>query len=191
MPPMPSGVEEGIIKGLYLYRACTQERSHRAQIFASGTAMQAALEAQHLLTTHHDVAADVWSATSYKLLREDALSVERWNRLHPSEPQSASYLANALDGVDGPIVAVTDFMKAVPDQIGRFTAQSFTSLGTDGYGHSDTRATLRRHFETDAGHIVTAVLASLAACGDIKDEKVAAAIRRYEIDTDAADPREA
>ena len=136
------------------------------------------------------MAADVWSATSYKLLREDALSVERWNRLHPSEKQRVSHLAEILEGVEGPIVAVTDFMKAVPDQIGRFVSQPFTSLGTDGYGHSDTRATLRHHFETDAGHIVTAVLASLAATGEAKTEAVKAAIERYDINPDAIDPRE-
>ena len=121
-----------------------------SQILASGTAMLAALEAQRLLADDHDVAADVWSATSYKQLRDDALSVERWNRLHPTDAPRRPYVAEALGDVDGPIVAVTDFVKAVPDQIARWVPQPFIPLGTDGFGLSDTRSALRRHFEVDA-----------------------------------------
>ncbi len=189
MPAKPEGVDEGIVRGLYRYRPAAGERSHRAQILASGSAMLAALEAQQMLFDEHDVAADVWSATSYKLLREDALSAERWNRLHPTDVPRTPFVTEQLGGVDGPIVAVTDFMKLVPDQIGRFVAQPFITLGTDGYGYSDTRPALRRHFEVDAQHVVVATLDGLAMRGDVKGEAVADAIARYEIETDAPDPR--
>jgi pyruvate dehydrogenase E1 component len=189
MPLMPEGVEDGILRGLYRYRAAPQERAHRAQILASGTAVRNAVIAQQFLCDEHDVAADVWSAPSYKLLREDALSVERWNRLHPTEPARTPYVSEQLGPTEGPIVAVTDFMKSVPDQISRFAPQPFVALGTDGYGFSDTREALRRHFEVDAAHIVVATLSSLARQGDVKDEAVAEAIQRYGIDPDSIDPR--
>src|SRR5262245_24108214 len=189
MPLMPEGVEDGILRGLYKYRAVRGERRHRAQLVASGTSVRSAVIAQQFLLDEHDVAADVWSAPSYKLLREDALSVERWNRLHPTEPARTPYVTEQLGTTEGPIVAVTDFMKAVPDQVARFVPRPFTSLGTDGYGFSDTREALRRHFEVDAAHIVVAALSSLALQGDVKDEAVAEAIQRYGIDPEAIDPR--
>jgi pyruvate dehydrogenase E1 component len=189
MPPMPDGVEDGIVRGLYRYRPAPTERTSRAHILASGTAMLAALDAQQMLADEYDVAADVWSATSYKLLREDALTAERWNRLHPTEAPRSSYVEWCLADAEGPVVAVSDFMKAVPDQIGRFVSASFTALGTDGYGFSDTRAALRRHFEVDAPNIVIAVLDALARTGDVKDEVVAEAIRRYDLDPERPDPR--
>ncbi|MCZ7525694.1 MAG: pyruvate dehydrogenase (acetyl-transferring), homodimeric type [Acidimicrobiia bacterium] len=191
MPPMPDGVEDGIVRGLYRYREAPGERTHRAQILGSGSAMAAALEAQRLLAEEHDVAADVWSATSYKLLREDALAAERWNRLHPTEPPRTPYVTEQLGRIDGPVVAVTDFMKAVPDQVSRFVPQPFVPLGTDGYGLSDTREALRRYFEVDAPHVVVAVLDGLAQRGEVKGEVVAEAIRRYGLDPEAPDPREA
>jgi len=190
MPAMPDGVEDGIVRGLYRVRA-EPSPGHRAQIFASGTAMSAALEAQALLASDFHVSADVWSATSYKALREDALSVERWNRLHPDEPSRVSYLASQLVDADGPIVAVTDYVKAVPDQIGRFVDRPFVPLGTDGYGFSDTRSALRRHYEVDARHVVVGVLHGLAEAGAISRTEVAEAIKRYDIDPDRGDPREA
>jgi pyruvate dehydrogenase E1 component len=192
MPAMPDGVDDGIIKGLYRYRAAppvANPGGPRAQIVASGTAMLAALDAQRLLAEEYDVAADVWSATSYKALREDALSVERWNRLHPTEPVRTAYVREQLGAVDGPIVAVTDFVKAVPDQIAPFVPRPFATLGTDGYGYSDTRVALRRHFEVDAPQVVVAVLHSLAATGAIKAEMVQEAIARFDIAADRPDPR--
>ena len=194
MPAMPEGVEDGIVRGLYRYReasATTAASASRAQILASGTAMRAALEAQDLLAAQYDVAADVWSATSYKQLREDALSVERWNRLHPHDAPQVSYVVEQLGNADGPIVAVTDFMKSVPDQIGRFVPQPFIPLGTDGFGFSDTRPALREHFEVDAAHIVVAVLDGLATQGAISRDVVADAIKQLAVDTDRVDPRTA
>ena len=188
MPAMPEGVEEGIVRGLYRFAPAPESSRRRATIVFSGTAQGAAREAQQLLAEHHDVAAELWSATSYKALREDALSVVRWNRLHPGEVPRTPYITDALLNSDGPCVAVTDFMQAVPDQVARWVPGHFTTLGTDGYGRSDSRAALRRHFETDAAHVVVAVLAALADTGDGKSEEVAEAIDRYDLEPDAIEP---
>jgi pyruvate dehydrogenase E1 component len=131
----------------------------------------------------------VWSATSWKQLRDDAHACERWNRLHPLDAPRTPYVTEQLQGTEGPVVAVSDFVKAVPEGLARFVPGPFITLGTDGYGLSDVRGALRRHFEVDAEHIVVAVLDGLAQQGDVKGEAVAEAIRRYEIDPDAADPR--
>jgi pyruvate dehydrogenase E1 component len=191
MPAMPEGVEEGIVRGLYRFRRApeTNGNGKRAQILASGTAMLAALDAQRILADDYGVAADVWSATSYKLLREEALSTERWNRLHPTEPARAPYVTELLNDSEGPIVAVTDFMKAVPDQVARFAPRPFASLGTDGYGYSDTRVALRRHFEVDAPNVVIAVLHGLAQTEAVKSEVVEEAIARFDVDPEKIDPR--
>jgi pyruvate dehydrogenase E1 component len=188
-PAMPEGVDDGIVRGLYRYRAAPEPRSHRAQILASGPMMLHALEAQTLLAEHYDVAADVWSALGWKQLRDDALDVERWNRLHPDAPARTAYVTEQLEGTDGPIVAVSDWVKSVPDAIARFVPQPYIVLGTDGYGFSDVRPALRRHFEVDAAHIAVAVLQGLVRTGDVKAEAVADAIRRHEIDPDQPDPR--
>jgi pyruvate dehydrogenase E1 component len=188
MPAMPDGVEDGIRRGLYRYREA-DGGAHHAQILASGMLMGGALEAQRVLTERYDVHADVWSATSYKLLREDAMDCERWNRLHPTELPRVAYVAQQLDERSGPVVAVTDYLSLVSDQIARFVPTPFVSLGTDGYGLSDTRAALRRHFEVDASHIVVTVLAQLAATGAIDARVVSDAIRDLEVDPEAAPPR--
>ena len=189
MPAKPEGVDEGIIRGLYRFADAPEGPARKATILFSGTASQAALEAQRLLAADHDVAAELWSATSYKALREDALSVERWNRLHPTMTPRRGYVTEVLEAASGPIVAVTDFMKAVPDQIARWVPGHFIPLGTDGFGRSDTREALRRHFETDAANVVVAVLDGLAAVGEAKSEEVESAIELYGIDAEAPDPR--
>ena len=146
-------------------------------------------EAAAELAEHFDVAAELWSATSYKRLREDALATARWNRLHPEQPARTPRVATLLGESSGPIVAVTDFMAIVPEQIARFVpGRSFTPLGTDGMGRSDTREALRRFFEVDTAHVVVATLAALASQGDVKPELVSDAISRYGIDAEAADP---
>ncbi len=188
-PPMPEGVEEGIVRGMYRVRAAPGERSHHAQILASGPIVLQALEAQQLLAEHHDVAADVWSVPGWKQLRDDATECERWNRLHPTEPPRTPYVTAQLQGTEGPVVAATDWIKAVPDSIARYVPQPYVVLGTDGYGFSDVRTALRRHFEVDAAHIAVGVLDGLAQAGDVKGEAVEDAIRRYEIDPDLPDPR--
>jgi pyruvate dehydrogenase E1 component len=188
MPPMPEGAHDGIVRGLYRFAPAPDGPSRRATIIFSGTAQAAAREAQLLLAADHDVAAELWSATSYKALREDALAAERWNRLHPTEGRRTPYVTEALSSTSGPVVAVTDFMKAVPDQVSRWVPGTYVSLGTDGYGRSDTRPKLRRHFETDTGHVVLAVLTALAQTDDAKPQEVADAIARYGIDPEAVDP---
>jgi pyruvate dehydrogenase E1 component len=188
MPPMPEGVEDGVLRGLYRYRAAPEPRRHRAHILASGTAMLAALEAQGLLAEHHDVAADVWSATSYQQLRAEALEVERWNRLHPQKLPRVPFVTQQLSAEPTAVIAVSDYMKAVPDQIARFVPGSYTVLGTDGYGRSDTRDALRRHFETDAAHIVVAVLSALGREERIDPAIVSEAMDRYRIDAETPPP---
>jgi pyruvate dehydrogenase E1 component len=190
-PPMPEGVEEGIVRGMYLLRAGEPGRSHRAQILASGPMVLQALEAQRMLAEDHDVAADVWSVPGWKQLRDDALECERWNRLHPADPPRTPFVTEMLRETEGPVVAVTDWVKAVPDTIARFVPQPYVVLGTDGYGYSDIRPSLRRHFEVDAAHISVSVLDGLAQTGDVKGEEVADAISRYEIDAESPDPRTA
>ncbi len=181
----------GIVSGLYRFAPGAEDKRRRATILFSGSACQAAFEAQRLLAEDWDCSAELWSATSYKSLREEALAVERSNRLHPSRAADVPWVTRALAHADGPIVAVTDFMKQVPEMIARWVPRAFTPLGTDGYGRSDTRAALRRHFEIDAAHIVVAILAALVEQGDAKAEEVADAIARYGIDADAPDPRTA
>jgi pyruvate dehydrogenase E1 component len=190
MPPMPEGAAEGVIEGLYRWAPAPDGSALRASILFSGTANLAARAAQAELAEHYGVAVDLWSATSYKRLREEALSAERWNRLHPSAPPRTPRVTELLEG-EGPIVAVTDFLKAVPDQIARWVPEGrrFVPLGTDGFGRSDTRDALRHHFETDAGHVVVATLAALAADGIIEPKVVEDAIDRYDVDAEAVDPR--
>jgi pyruvate dehydrogenase E1 component len=149
---------------------------------------KAADEARELLSADWGVMAETWSVTSYSELRQDALSVERWNRLHPSDEQRVPVVTESLAAGDGPVVAVTDYVRAVPDQVARWVPRPFISLGTDGFGRSDTRAALRRFFEVDAAHIVVAVLAALAHSGDAKAEEVDAAIARYGIEANSSDP---
>jgi len=196
MPSTPSGqvaVEEGILRGLYRFAAAPEGLRRRATVVFSGTAQGAARQAQSLLAERHDVAVELWSATSYKALREDALSVDRWNRLHPTDTPRTPFVTEALSTAEGPVIAVTDYMKAVPDQVARWVPEPamFTSLGTDGFGRSDTRAHLRRHFETDTANVVVAVLAALARADAAKPEEVADAIAAYGLDPEAPDPRTA
>ena len=192
MPAMPEGVEEGIVRGLYRFqrpRRETQRARKPAQILASGTAMLAALDAQQMLADEYGVAADVWSATSYKMLREDALSTERWNRLHPTEPARTPYVTELLADSEGPVVAVTDFMKAVPDQIARFVPGPFAVA-------RHRRLRLLRH----AGRAAPPLRGRRAEHRDrgartaspqteaIKAEVVHEAIARFDIDPDTRRP---
>jgi len=188
-PPMPEGVEDGIVRGMYLLQPAPGEFTHRAQILASGAMVLQALEAQKLLADEFDVGADVWSVPGWKQLRDDAIDCERWNRLHPAEAPRTPYVTETLAESAGPIVAVSDWVRAVPDSVARFVPHPYVVLGTDGYGFSDVRSALRRHFEVDAAHVVVGVLDGLAQTGDIKSEVVAEAIERYEINADAPDPR--
>jgi pyruvate dehydrogenase E1 component len=188
MPPMPEGVTEGIIKGLYKFRRSPVQKKYRAQILGSGPIIRQALRAQEILAERYDVAADVWSATSYKLLRTEALNAKRWNMLHPAEPPRKAYLERVFAREQGPFIAVSDYMKLVPDQIAPWVPGGLTTLGTDGFGRSDTRAALRRFFEIDAEHVVIATLASLADRGKISRQVVASAITELGVDPEKMYP---
>ena len=184
MPEIPGDVAEGVLKGLYRFREASEPRKHKAQILGSGSILMQALRAQEILAEEFDVAADVWSATSYQQLRREALEVERWNRLHPEEARRQPYVTDVLESTEGPVVAVSDSMKAVQDQIARWVPAPYIPLGTDGFGRSDDREQLRRFFEVDAESIVVATLAALAEFGDVKPEVVTEAMKRFEIDPD-------
>ena len=192
MPPVPAdpAVADGIMRGLYRWAPGPPEPEKRATILFSGSAQGIARHAAADLAEHYNTSVELWSATSYKRLREEALGVERWNRLHPTEERRVPIVTQLLDTAAGPITAVTDFMKAVPDQIARFVPRDrpFNILGTDGMGRSDTREALRRHFEIDAGHVVVATLTGLVEAGLADASAVADAIARYDIDPEAVDP---
>jgi pyruvate dehydrogenase E1 component len=188
-PPRPEGSESGIISGLYRWAQAPAGTLLRAAILFSGTANLAARAAQTELAEHYGVGAELWSVTSYQKLRDEAVSIERWNRLHPQEEARVPFVSRELRGVGGPVVAVSDYMKLVPDQIGRWVPHKFVTLGTDGFGRSDSRARLRRFFEIDAGHVVLAVLSSLVREGKLGPQAVADAISRYEIDPEAPNSR--
>jgi len=178
MAAQPEGVEEGVLRGLYRYRAGTG-KGPRVQLFGSGPMLLQALRAQEMLAADFGVVADVWSATSYQQLRNDALEAERWNRHHPGETPRVPYVARALEGAEGPIVAVSYFTKAVPDMISRWVTQPYVSLGTDGFGRSDTREALRRFFEIDAESVTVAALSMLARQKKIPLEKAQEAMSRF------------
>jgi pyruvate dehydrogenase E1 component len=187
-PAKPEGTDDGIISGLYKFEDAPEGHDNRATILFSGSAWQAAREARDELAERYGVAAELWSATSFKKLRADALAVDRWNRLNPSETPRRANVTSLLESSQGPIVAVTDYMRAVPDQIAPFAPRSFTSLGTDGYGRSDTREALRSFFEVNADHVAIAVLAALSREGTIPADIATAAIERTGIDPNSAPP---
>jgi len=182
-PPAPevAGLEEGILRGMYRYAAAPSTAD--ARILASGVAMPWALSAQQLLASDWGVAADVWSVTSWTELRRDALAAESHNMLHPGSEIRVPYVTSVLSAAPGPVVAVSDWMRAVPDQIARWIpAPSYTSLGTDGFGFSDTRPAARRFFNVDAESIVLAVLSQLARTGEVDVSLPAQAIAKYKLD---------
>ncbi|MFN6119719.1 MAG: pyruvate dehydrogenase (acetyl-transferring), homodimeric type [Actinomycetes bacterium] len=177
-----------VMRGLYRF-APAPAAGRTATLLFSGSAHGAAQAAAAALRERYDVGVELWSATSYKALREDALAAERWNRLHPTQPARVPLVTELLAGSPGPIVAVTDFMKIVPEQVARWLpGRNFTPLGTDGMGRSDTREALRRFFEIDEGHVVVAVLHALAGQGQVDADLVAKAISDYGIDPEAVDP---
>jgi pyruvate dehydrogenase E1 component len=185
-PPMPEGLDERLVlEGLYRYRPAEGEHASRAHVLASGSAMPLALKAQELLAAEFDVAADVWSAPGWQRLRQEALDCEEWSRLHPTEEPRVPLVTRTFEDEEGPIVAVTDWVKSVPDQISRWVPGPYAILGTDGFGRSDTRGALRRHFRIDAESIAVAVLYELALSGRVERETVAEAIKRFELDPDA------
>ena len=164
MPPMPEGSTEGILKGMYKLGGTESGESQtlRPQLFGSGTILPGVLEAQAMLKEKYDIGCDVWSVTSYNELRRDAMEVERWNRLHPQETPRKSYIEQQLEGVEGPFISSSDNVRLVADQVRQWIPGTYITLGTDGFGRSETREELRRHFEIDAEHTVLATLNGLA-----------------------------
>jgi pyruvate dehydrogenase E1 component len=185
-PAMPEGVEDGVLKGIYKFRAGNGEA--KAQLFGSGPILNEALKAQEILREKYGVETDVWSVTSYNELRKEALAVERWNRLHPGEAARKPYINEVVDGAPGPIIAATDYMKIVPDQLAPWLPGRLVTLGTDGFGRSENREHLRRFFEVNAESIVCATLSRLARDGQFDAGRAQAAFGEMGVATDAPDP---
>jgi pyruvate dehydrogenase E1 component len=187
-PPMPQGdgIREGILRGIYKYSAAPEGAV--ANLFGSGPILNEALKAQKILAEKYQIPTDVWSVTSYSELRRDALATDRWNRLHPSDPPRTPQIVTALQGAPGPIIAATDYMKAVPDQIAPWLPNRLTSLGTDGFGRSENREHLRRFFEISADAIAQATLSALARTGAIPAMKAEVAIAELGFHPEKRDP---
>ncbi len=188
MPPMPEGVEDGILRGLYRLRPGPDGLKLKAQILGSGPILNEALRAQQILAEKYGVSADVWSATSYKLLRHDAIRAQRWNLLHPEQTPHVPLVQSLLGKEKGPFVAVSDNVRTIPDFISPWVPGGLTTLGTDGFGRSDTRSNLRRFFEIDAESTVVATLWSLAQRGEVPRSLVTQAIRDLGINPEKAVP---
>jgi pyruvate dehydrogenase E1 component len=188
-PPMPAGVEKGITRGLYLFDTIGGTRAQATvQLLGSGAIMNRVRAAADLLAEKYGWVVNIWSVTSYKNLHQDALACERWNRLHPETDPRQSYLEETLAGADGVFVAATDYVKALPESIGKWLPGPLVSLGTDGFGRSDGRRHLREFFEVDERHIALAVLSVLARQGQIEQKVVAQAIVDLEIDPEKPNP---
>jgi pyruvate dehydrogenase E1 component len=194
MPPMPENdteaVRQGILRGIYKFKPAKKGKA-AVQLFGSGPILNETLRAQEILAEKYGVQADVWSVTSYNELRRDALAIERWNRLHPAEPERVPYIVTALQGSKGPIVAASDYMKTLPDQLSPWLSGRLVSLGTDGFGRSDNREHLRRHFEVNAESIVAAALSKLARDGKFDAAKAQAAFTELGVETEKCDPARA
>ncbi|MCU1222961.1 MAG: 2-oxo-acid dehydrogenase component family protein [Edaphobacter sp.] len=189
MPAMPEGSAEGILRGIYKLKPAAGEAV--AQLFGSGPILNEVLRAQEMLATKYGVHADVWSVTSYTELRRDALAVERWNRLHPADKERVPYVVSALGAAQGPIIAASDYMKALPDVLAPWLLSRLVTLGTDGFGRSDNREHLRRHFEVNAESIVGATLSKLAREGKFKPKAAQKALLELGVDVEAGDPARA
>lgn len=187
-PDMPEGCEEGIIKGMYLLQEASQAEQAHVQLLGSGTILREVIEAARLLKEDFSVSSDVWSVTSFTELRRDGLSIERYNLMHPELPPQESFVAKQLRHREGPVIAATDYMRLHADQIRPYVAAPYVTLGTDGYGRSDTRAKLRHFFEVDAKFIVMAALKALADAEVIPASLVTDAMTRYGIDPEKLDP---
>ena len=188
-PAMPEGAREGILKGLYLFqRTEKKDAPLRAQILGSGAILREALEAQRILADRFHVGADVWSVTSFKELHQDALRVDRHNMLHPADPERVPWVTECLADRPGVVVAASDYVKAMPESIARFIPQQMLSLGTDGFGRSESREHLRDFFEVDAKHIAFATLVALMRDGKLSFEEVTRAMHDLEIDPSKPNP---
>jgi pyruvate dehydrogenase E1 component len=189
-PALPKGVEEGILKGMYLLQTGGAGKV-RVTLMGSGTILREVEKAAEILAKDFNIPADIYSATSFSELRREALEIERWNRLHPGEPQKTPYVKQALSKATGPFIAATDYMRAWPDMIRQWVPGRFTTLGTDGFGRSDGRSALRKHFEVDAKNIVYASLHALAEEGALDKGTLKAALAKLGLDANKLDPQKA
>jgi pyruvate dehydrogenase E1 component len=187
MPPMPEGAKEGILKGIYKFRDAEQKLGKHVQLFGSSCIMQQVMKAQAMLKDY-GVSADIWGVTSYQQLRNDAMSCERHARLNPEAEPRVPYISQVLKGSEGPYIAASDYIKHTPDSVARFVPGTYVVLGTDGFGMSDTREALRRHFEVDAESIVLGALHGLRLDGKMSVAEVAAAIKKLGIDSNKLEP---
>jgi pyruvate dehydrogenase E1 component len=188
MPAMPEGAKEGVLKGLYRFKPAEKRLDKHVELWGSGSIMLQVLRAQTLLAEKFGVSSDVWGVTSYQALRSDALACERDARLHPEDKPRVPYITQALAGVKGPIITASDYMKSLGDLVSRFVPCRFVPLGTDGFGMSDTRPALRRHFEVDAESICIAALDALRAEGKVQPAEVASAIKELGFDAGKVAP---
>jgi pyruvate dehydrogenase E1 component len=189
MPPMPEGVRDGILKGLYRFRATSApDRTARAQLLGSGAILPEVIKAQEILESKYNVGADVWSVTSYVSLYRDGHACDRWNRLHPGETARVPYVTQATKDAPGVFVAASDYLKTLPDAIDQWLPRRLHALGTDGFGRSDTRAALRNFFEVDSRFIVLATLHALMQEGQLDAAKVKQAIADLGIDAEKKNP---
>ncbi|MDX2054906.1 MAG: pyruvate dehydrogenase (acetyl-transferring), homodimeric type [Polyangiaceae bacterium] len=188
MPPMPEGAKEGILRGIYRYNRAEKQLANHVQLWGSGCILVQVLKAQEILAEKYGVSSDVWGVTSYNELYRDAQRVERYNRLHPEAEPQVPYIEQALKGVTGPFIAASDYLKALPELLSRFIPGRLVPLGTEGFGMSDTREALRRHFEVDAESIVIAALHGLRLEGKIKGSVVAKAMAELGVDPEKIDP---
>jgi pyruvate dehydrogenase E1 component len=183
MPPMPEGIKDGILKGMYKYKASDKKNENaKASLLASGAILNEAVKAQDILESKYGVAADVWSVTSYKELYTNGIETDRWNMLHPSEERKVSYLQQCFKSNDNVFVAASDYLKALPCSIAKWLPGRLVALGTDGYGRSDSRAALRNYFEVGADFIVLAALYALASEGKIEPDIPTQAIKDLGVD---------
>ena len=188
-PPIPKNCEKGILKGMYLLKkSVKQGNGSKPQLMGSGTILREVEKAAHLLEKDFKIYCDVWSVTSFSELRRESLETDRWNELNPEKKRKSSYLEKSLNKQEGPFIAATDYMKMVPEQIQKWVPGIYKTLGTDGYGRSDSRAALREHFEVDARFIVLSTLNALAEKGDIEKRDVVKAIKKYKIDPNKISP---
>jgi pyruvate dehydrogenase E1 component len=187
-PAMPQGAEEGIVKGMYLFKEGAKGKGPRVQLMGSGTILREVIAAADLLRDDFKVNADLWSATSFNELRRDGMSAERFNLLHPKEPRRKSHIETTLEGHAGPVVAATDYMRNFAEQVRSHIPRRYMVLGTDGFGRSDYRVKLRRFFEVNRYYVAVAALKALADDGEIKPEVVDQAIKKYGLDAERPDP---
>jgi pyruvate dehydrogenase E1 component len=189
MPTMPEGARQGILKGMYRFRSSEKKKAKaRAQLLGSGAILNEVLKAAQTLEEKYDVAADIWSVTSYQELYRDGHAADRWNRLHPGEKPRVPWVTQCLGNSDGVIVAASDYVRALPDAIDRWMPRRLTSLGTDGFGRSEGRTSLRDFFEVDAKSIVGATLADLARDGKVEASVVQKAIKDLGINPEKPNP---